>query len=282
MLKQMRSEKEMLDLIINTAKTDERVRAVIMNGSRANPAAPRDEFQDYDIVCIVTELDSFVRNHAWIDVFGPRLMLQMPETMRYPSGEGHFNYQMLFEDYNRIDLTLIPLAKLGIMGSDSQTIILLDKDGILHRPPPSDADYHIKPPTELFFLSCCNNFWWCMQNTAKGITRDELPYAMLMLHNVIRIELHDMISWHIGTKTDFSVSSGKMGKYFKRYLEPRLYDMYLKTYSGADYTNLWDSIFYMCELFRELAPGVGAKLGYPYSRGDEENMMEYLRWVSSH
>lgn len=30
----MRTEKEMIDLIMNTAKEDERIRAVIMNGSR--------------------------------------------------------------------------------------------------------------------------------------------------------------------------------------------------------------------------------------------------------
>jgi aminoglycoside 6-adenylyltransferase len=36
----MRTEREMLDLIINTARNDERVRAVIMNGSKVNPNAP--------------------------------------------------------------------------------------------------------------------------------------------------------------------------------------------------------------------------------------------------
>ena len=45
----MRSEQEMRDLIINTAREDERVRAVIMNGSRTNPNAPVDIFQDFDI-----------------------------------------------------------------------------------------------------------------------------------------------------------------------------------------------------------------------------------------
>ncbi len=43
----------MLDLIINTAKEDERIRAVIMNGSRVNPNVKRDCFQDYDIIYVV-------------------------------------------------------------------------------------------------------------------------------------------------------------------------------------------------------------------------------------
>ena len=46
----MRSEQEMLDLIVGIAREDKCIRAVIMNGSRANPNAPRDFFQDFDIV----------------------------------------------------------------------------------------------------------------------------------------------------------------------------------------------------------------------------------------
>ncbi len=45
----------MFDLILDTARADERIRAVILNGSRANPNAPRDPFQDFDIVYLVTD-----------------------------------------------------------------------------------------------------------------------------------------------------------------------------------------------------------------------------------
>jgi aminoglycoside 6-adenylyltransferase len=55
----------MLDLILDFAWQDERVRVVAMNGSRANPNAPRDAFQDYDIVFVVTEMDSFLASDAW-------------------------------------------------------------------------------------------------------------------------------------------------------------------------------------------------------------------------
>ena len=46
----MRTEKEMLKLITEAAESDPRIRAVVMNGSRANPAALKGRFQDYDIV----------------------------------------------------------------------------------------------------------------------------------------------------------------------------------------------------------------------------------------
>ena len=66
----MRSEQEMYQLILNIAKKDDRIRAVILNGSRANPNAATDLFQDFDIVYIVTEMTSFKSDPTWIDQFG--------------------------------------------------------------------------------------------------------------------------------------------------------------------------------------------------------------------
>lgn len=276
----MRTEKEMFDLILGVAEADERVRAVVLNGSRANPVAPRDKYQDYDIIYVVKDLESFTADHRWIDVFGERLMLQMPEAMRCPSGEGHFTWMMLFTDGNRIDMTLIPIQKLELISKDKLSVSLLDKDGILPLfPRASGKVYHVEPPSELFFLSCCNNFWWCLQNVAKGIARDELPYAMLMYHNVVRTELHDMVSWYIGINSGFSVSAGKMGKYFKRYLPARLYQQYCDTYSGGTPEEMWRSVFAMCDLFHSLALPVADHFRFSYRQDDENGMREYLNKV---
>ena len=46
----MRSEKEMYDLILGYAKAHDDIRAVILNGSRANPNRKPDPFNDFDIV----------------------------------------------------------------------------------------------------------------------------------------------------------------------------------------------------------------------------------------
>ena len=56
----MRSEIEMYELLLNEARSDDRVRAVFMNGSRTNPNVPKDMFQDYDVVYVVTETEPSV------------------------------------------------------------------------------------------------------------------------------------------------------------------------------------------------------------------------------
>lgn len=276
----MRTEQQMYDLILGFAKEDPRVRAVLLNGSRANPNAPKDYYQDFDIVYVVEHFSEFKADYGWLDVFGPRLIMQMPEAMRDPSGAGHFNWMMLFTDGNRLDLTLIPIDRLDLIGTDSQTVVLLDKDGILPEfPPPSDRDYLPERPSELYYTSCCNNFFWCMQNVAKGIARDELPYAMEMYHTVVREELHWMLAWYIGCRTDFQVSPGKMGKYFKRYLPEDLYRHYEHTYSDGRPERFWQALETACELFRTAAMAVGSALGYSYNQQDDDGIMEYLRMV---
>ncbi|MDD4494602.1 MAG: aminoglycoside 6-adenylyltransferase [Eubacteriales bacterium] len=277
----MRTEQEMMDLILGVAKGDERIRAVLMNGSKANPNVPKDIYQDFDVAYMVTDIDSFTKDHSWIDVFGNRLMLQMPETMRYPDNpDGHFGYLMLFEDGNRIDLSLVPLCTENLEQYDCLTVTLLDKVGIVpDYPPPTDKDFWLKEPDELFYYSCCNNFWWCLNNAAKGIARDELSYVMNMLNDVVRTELHDMIGYYIGTQHGFNLSVGKNGKYFKRYLSPELYSQYAATYSGSDYNDVWKAIYAMCNLFHMLALSVAAHFGFTYRQNEEDGMKAYLRMV---
>ena len=277
-----RSEKEMMELILDTARNDERVRAVVMNGSRTDPDAPKDRYQDYDIVYVVRDLKPFKKDHNWIDIFGERIILQMPEAMDLlpPCNDGSFNYQMLFTDGNRIDLTLIPVNKAGeLRGKDSLTVNLLDKDGIL--PPagePNNSSYHIKPPTEKLYSDCCNEFWWVLQNVAKGICRDELPYAMRMFEYA-RDMLDQMVCWHIGGLNGYKVSAGKCGKYFKRYLSESQYKMYAETYSDAKYSKLWKAVFSMCGLFRETAKDVADQSGFVYPRLEDRGMTAYLKSI---
>ena len=277
----MRTEQEMMNLILNVAKEDERIRAVRMEGSRANPAAPKDQYQDYDVSYYVTDITPFYNNPAWVEEhFGKPLIMQMPEAMRWPDGGGHFNYMMVYPDGNRIDLIFQP-TKYEPNGEP--TVVLFDKDdgnGFLPSIPPSSDDvYHIKPPSLLFYYSCCNNFWWCLNNVAKGIARDELSYVMNMLNEVVRSELHDMIGWYIGTQHGFNLSVGKNGKYFKRYLTPELYAQYAATYSGSDYADIWAAVYTMCDLFHELALVVAAHFGFTYRQKEENGMREYLRMV---
>ena len=281
----MRTEKEMLDLIINTAKEDERIRAVIMNGSRVNPNVKRDCFQDYDIMYVVNDIQSFTSNHNWVHRFGEIMIVQMPEEMSLvqPDEDGKFPYLMQFMDGNRIDLTLVPVELIKkFVGQDSLSKLLLDKDNCMEGfPPASDKDYLIKKPTEKEFLDCCNEFWWCSTNVAKGLWREELSYVKGMLDGPVRDMLIVMLEWHIGMKTDFIVNAGKFGRHFEKYIEKDMWVQFKRTFSNAEYENIWESFFVMGNLFREVANEIANAYGYPYPQGDDDRVTSYLKHVKA-
>ncbi|OAS23643.1 aminoglycoside 6-adenylyltransferase [Paenibacillus oryzisoli] len=281
----MRSEQEMMAIILDTAQEDDRIRAVMMNGSRANPNVPRDEFQDYDIVYFVQETASFRSEPCWIDRFGERLIMQLPDDNEfYPMAEptDRLVYLMQFQDGNRIDLTLIPLAqRQQLMKPDSLSVLLMDKDGTIGPLPDSnDSDYHIRRPTEKQFQGACNEFWWICLNMAKGLWREELTYVMFMYEQINRNVLIQMLEWKIGMRTDFTMSAGKCGKYMADYLSAEEWQAFTMTYpNAADYDHIWQALFKMGDMFSRTAQEVAAYLDFAYVHAEERNVRAYLHQV---
>ncbi|TAH64431.1 MAG: aminoglycoside 6-adenylyltransferase [Anaerolineaceae bacterium] len=279
----MRTEKEMYDLILNVAKADSRIKAVIMVGSRANPDCSKDIYQDYDITYSVDDVEPFYNNTEWIEEqFGRPSVMQLPELNTHPllppANDGNFVYLMIFPDGIRIDLNI---EKYPYIDDGEPAIILLDKEGLLPEIEVNPSIFLIKEPTAEIYRDTCNEFWWCLNNVAKGIARDELPYVMEMYNHYVRDMLNQVVEWYIGINNDFNVSAGKMGKYFKRYLPSSLYEMYTRTYSDSNYQNIWEAIFAACELFRVLALEVASYFDYTYNNLEDKNMMKYINQVKN-
>ena len=278
----MRSEKEMLDLILNVAENDDSIRAVLMNGSRVNPHAKKDPFQDFDIVYLVRDVEPYRRNKEFISQYGEMMILQTPEDMVDPPAEndGHYTYLMQFLDGNRIDLSFYSLENINACLADSLTVVLLDKDHLIpDLPPPSDRDYLPKPPTAKLFEDCCNEFWWVSPYVAKGLWRDELTYSKQILDVYVREQLMKMLVWYFGVQTDFQKSPGKMGKYFKKCLEPEIWTQLESTYADAQPEHIWNSLFAMGDLFRHTSQYVAKLFGFNYPERDDRNVTDFLRHI---
>ncbi|MGP4075220.1 aminoglycoside 6-adenylyltransferase [Halobacillus sp. K22] len=279
----MRSEEEMMELILSVAETEPHIRGIIMNGSRVNPNVTPDSFQDYDIVYVVTELTSFIADHSWVDVFGKRLIMQMPDEMQLYSIDQEpkqkFTYLMQFMDGNRIDLTLYQRNHLP-ENQDSLSVVLLDKDNNLPAlREPDDSDYLVKKPSLYDIENCTNEFWWVSTYVAKGLARLQLPYAKEMMEGPVREMLKRMISWYIGAKNNFQVNVGSAGKYFEYFLEDHIWQDYKRTYADGEYLNNWKALFQMGELFITLSRELTSQLNYPQADSEGIHVFEYLKYL---
>ena len=164
----MRTEEEIFDLILETAKADERIRAAYINGSRVNPNIEKDKYQDYDIVLLVTETEPFLADKNWINIFGEIAFVQEPDSNDFGWGIEHdytksYGWLMLFTDGNRIDLHIMTkTAVLEEYLSDTLTVKLLDKDNILPEIPAASDKGHLfsysGTPSKLCWLYAAATF----------------------------------------------------------------------------------------------------------------------------
>ena len=167
----MRTETEMFDVILQTAKVLQ-VDAVALSGSRTNQKVQTDEFQDYDVVYVVDDLDTLTRDLSWLDQFGTRIIEQHNIL-----GNRRL-YLMLFEDGNRIDLTLCPKDHMQEwVDSEAVFTVLEDKKGIFETYSPSLERFWIHPASETDFEKSCNEFWWVSAYVVKGICRKQVIYS---------------------------------------------------------------------------------------------------------
>ena len=264
----MRAETEMLDLILQTAKTLQ-VKAVAMSGSRTNPKAPKDEFQDYDVVYVVDDLDNLTSDLSWLDLFGKRLIEQ-----HVLLDQRHL-YLMLFEDGNRIDLTLCPKEHIKEwVESEADFTVLEDTKGLFAPYSPNPQRYWISPATEMDFEKVCNEFWWVSAYVVKGICRNQLIYATDHLYGICQQELLKVMAWQVASNKG-TVDVGKNYKYLFNNLPAEKEKEFSNLLDFSSSDKITQSLFATMELFHQEAQRLAQKLGFAYDKEVAEKMIEY-------
>ena len=264
----MRTETEMLDVILKTAETLQ-VAAVAMSGSRTNPKALKDEFQDYDVIYVVDDLDNLTSDLSWLGQFGKCLIEQ------YVLLDQRHLYLMLFEDGNRIDLTLCPKDYIQEwIDSEAGFTILEDPEHLFEPYSPNIERYWTSPASAIEFEKTCNEFWWVSTYVVKGICRKQVIYATDHLHGICQQELLKVLAWQVATDKGM-VDIGKNYKYLFKYLP---------TEKGKEFSNLLDfssidkitqSLFATMNFFHQEAQSLAQKKGFDYDMEVAEKMIEY-------
>jgi aminoglycoside 6-adenylyltransferase len=272
----------LLARVLAVARADPRVRAVLLGGSRADPAAPADRWRDHDVVFVARDVAPFRVDPAWVDVFGERAILQRPDAMlgAPPRADGGEAWLMLFVDGSRLDLTLLPVAAMAGYAHDGPTQVLVDLDGVVPPPPPADVPHHVPdPPTAAAFADTCNEFWWVAPYVAKALARGETTYAHHHLDAILRAQLLTMLGWKVAAASGGRRGPGKHGRDLHRLLPPATWARLEATYAGADPDATWAALEAMADLFRDVARAVAERYGFAYPEQDDARVAAHLRWV---
>ena len=266
----MRTDQEILGLILETAKKLQ-VDAVALSGSRAEGQAPKDEFQDYDVVYVVDDLDTLTRDLAWLNQFGTRNIEQHNIL-----GNRRL-YLMLFEDGNRIDLTLCPKEHIQEwVDSEAGFTVLKDEKGLFEAYLPNPKRYWTAPPSEEEFTASCNEFWWVSAYVVKGIYRKQVIYATDHLYGICQQELLKVLAWQIASDKG-TVDIGKNYKYLFQYLPTEKEKEFSNLLDFSSIEKITQSLFTTMQLFHQETQSLAQKMGFTYDKEVAEKMMRYAK-----
>ena len=270
MCRQHRSQAQMLRLILQTAKSL-KVEAVAMSGSRTDTKAPKDEFQDYDVVYVVDDLDNLTSDLSWLDQFGTRIIEQHNVL-----GNRRL-YLMLFEDGNRIDLTLCPTEYIQEwVDSEADYTVLKDEKGLFVPYSPNPQRYWTSPASAIDFEKACNEFWWVSAYVVKGICRKQAIYATDHLYGICQQELLKLLAWQVAADKG-TVDVGKNYKYLFQYLPAEKEKEFTALLDFSDQKNLAKSLLATLDFFNKEAQAFSRKTGFYYDKKTAEKMIEYAK-----
>lgn len=266
----MRTDQEIFELISQTAKSLQ-VEAVALSGSRTDTKAPKDEFQDYDVVYIVDDFDNLTSDLSWLNQFGKRIIEQEVSL------GNRCLYLMLFEDGNRIDLTLCPKEHIQEwVDSEAGFTVLEDPENLFEPYFPNPERYWITPATETDFEKACNEFWWVSAYVVKGICRKHVIYAIDHLYGICQQEFLKVFAWQVASDRG-EVDIGKNYKYLFNYLPAEKEKEFSNLLDFISLDKITQSLFATMELFHQEAQFLAHKMGFDYDMRVAEKMIQYAK-----
>ena len=264
----MRTDQEILGLILETAKKLQ-VDAVALSGSRIDTKAPKDEFQDYDLVYVVDDLDNLTSDLSWLDQFGTRIIEQHNIL-----GNRRL-YLMLFEDGNRIDLTICPKDYINEwVDSEAGFTVLVDEKGLFESYSPSPQRFWIHPASETDFEKTCNEFWWVSAYVVKGICRKQVIYETDHLYGICQQELLKLLAWQVASDKG-KIDIGKNYKYLFNYLPSEKEKEFSNLLDFSSLDKITQSLLATMKIFHQEAQILSQKMGFEYDREVAEKMIQY-------
>jgi aminoglycoside 6-adenylyltransferase len=273
--------------LIRWAESQQAIRVMLLTSTRAVPDAVVDEYSDYDVILVVTDIHPFHEDRAWLDAFGEVVVGYWDPIQPDPDfGVTSFGNVIQFEDGLKIDFTLWPAEMLDHITRapalpaelDAGYRILLDKDGLTRNlKPPTYQAYVVRPPSEAAFHKCIEDFYSNAPYVAKCLLRGELlPMKWALDDDMKRLFLRQMLEWRMAMEHGWAVTAGANGKGLKKHLPPALWAQLEETYAGAGIDENWRALKRTMALFRQVAMDVAAHLSYVFPQDMHERVVAFV------
>ena len=275
---------EIIKYIKNFAKRNKEIILATLEGSRVNPHAKKDKYQDYDISFFmyskdiniflgldskqslndITEIPCCIKELENSPFLRKILMAQMPESMEfYPPDlpNGWVSFLLLFESGVRLDLTFIPLEDLELYYTiEPLSKVLVDKNKLFTHTIPK-IPFSITHLSQRSFDDVCNEFYFTYSALQKALAREQFILANHLLDSM-RKALLVMLSFKVGLERGFELWLGKENTRILHYLSKKEVKVVRLSYRTDNLKHITRSAVELESFFRKIIKYICKKNNY--------------------
>lgn len=302
----------LLGKIVDWARNEPDIGAMIVVGSRARSIQPADEWSDLDLVITATDPERYLTRTDWLGAIGNPQITFIEKT----SSADDWERRVLFEGGLDVDFAFISRSKVRLLvrmlrlrerfpllfrllpksaarqvargladfsGIARRGIrVLLDRDGFadelqsaaVETPPP-------RPPDQEAFLDLVHDFWYHAVWAAKKLRRGELWTAKGCSDIYMKWRLLRMVEWHARARQGWDYDTWFEGRFLERWADPRVLEDLRGAFAHYDEEDLWRGLFETMDFFRWVAEETAAQLDYHYPAPADEYATELVQRAHS-
>ena len=272
-----RPKHELLDKIVDWARGQGPIRAVVVTGSLARGDGLIDEWSDLDLQIIASDFAQYLHDDSWLDALG-EVWIRFPLRSAAP-------YRLVwFAGGKKVDFQFISAAALqemtksGELSAEYQRgyIVVLDKDKICQNLPLSP---HIFPQAELpdaeALHEVINEFWFEAMHVAQFIRRRDF-WVVKLRDWTMKTNLLQALAWH-ARAADSTINTWLIGRRIRDWVDDETYAVLEGLWPSWDAAELWRGLLMQMELFHRLSLELTQRLGYPYAAETYGKIDRYIR-----
>lgn len=280
---------EILNRIVDWGRETPEVRALILEGSRAESNAA-DDLSDYDVNVFLTDSTPYTEDKAWLSSIA-EIWVCIPEAVEH-NGTLFPSRLVIFRDGIKVDFILYSLdvleeyAKADPLpaGYDTGYKVLLDKDHITARMrAPSYSAFKGKQPSAEEFIRCVNAFWFEVYHVATYLRRQDL-WAVKFRDWECKRFLIRMIEWHENALRNWDLRTNPLGKRMTSWVSAETWKALHNVFGRFDSQDSWRALEATTKLFRRVAGETAETLGFTYPQdldGHISGFIERIRTEST-
>lgn len=270
----------LLATIVEWARAEANVLALVMTGSRARADGHVDEFSDFDLELIANSPEELVRDDAWLRGFG-RVLVYLPTIIKGPRHETRL---VFYEGGCKVDFSLCGVERIREM-ADTGALddlyergyrVLIDKQGTTTNLPAPTGAFPIKPlPGQAEFSALVEEFWFEAAHIPRYLLRDELWVVKFRDWTMKTLVLR-MLEWRAVARNQQPVDVWHIGVHMKEWADADTWAEIHGVFSAYDARSSWDGLLATTRLFRRLAMETATAAGLVYPAAVDDAVWQYV------